>query len=150
MGRLKRLLVCGETQQLSPRSEPFSLSSSLGAACRFASPFRRRRSEEKKAAEDDKSSLSAPAIDPSDISAVATSYTSAGAMDDIERRMWLMLIKDIEIFGGEAGRRVVGREATVSEVVSIVEKGLSAAGLMMEDVVLPPAAIALDVLKERI
>ncbi|KAH7820374.1 uncharacterized protein MONOS_6247 [Monocercomonoides exilis] len=37
----------------------------------------------------------------------------------------------------------------VCEVEEIVEKGLSAAGLRMEDVVLPPAAIALAVLEER-
>ncbi|KAH7817827.1 uncharacterized protein MONOS_11433 [Monocercomonoides exilis] len=37
----------------------------------------------------------------------------------------------------------------VNEVGEIVEKGLSVAGLMMEDVVLPPAAIALAALEEK-
>ncbi|KAH7826853.1 uncharacterized protein MONOS_13852 [Monocercomonoides exilis] len=44
---------------------------------------------------------------------------------------------------------VMGRGVAVCEVGEIVEKGLDAAGLRMEDVVLSPAAIALDVLEER-
>ncbi|KAH7827768.1 uncharacterized protein MONOS_17273 [Monocercomonoides exilis] len=44
---------------------------------------------------------------------------------------------------------VMGRGIAVCEVGEIVEKGLDAAGLRMEDVVLPPAAIALAVLEER-
>ncbi|KAH7823487.1 uncharacterized protein MONOS_9868 [Monocercomonoides exilis] len=43
---------------------------------------------------------------------------------------------------------VMGRGVAVCEVGEIVEKGLSEAGLMMEDV-LSPAAIALAVLEER-
>ncbi|KAH7832525.1 uncharacterized protein MONOS_5454 [Monocercomonoides exilis] len=42
----------------------------------------------------------------------------------------------------------MGRGIAVCEVGEIVEKGLSAAGLRMEDVVLLPAAIALVVLEE--
>ncbi|KAH7822263.1 uncharacterized protein MONOS_11989 [Monocercomonoides exilis] len=60
--------------------------SSTRAARRSTSPFQRRRSEEKKSSENDKTS-SAPAIDPSDASAVAAPYMLAGAMDDIKR--WL-------------------------------------------------------------
>ncbi|KAH7820202.1 uncharacterized protein MONOS_8809 [Monocercomonoides exilis] len=44
---------------------------------------------------------------------------------------------------------VMGRGVAVCEVGKIEEKGLSAAGLRMEDVVLSPAAIALAVLEER-
>ncbi|KAH7831172.1 uncharacterized protein MONOS_10199 [Monocercomonoides exilis] len=44
---------------------------------------------------------------------------------------------------------VMGRGVAVCEVGEIVEKGLDAAGLRMEDVVLSPAAIALAVLEER-
>ncbi|KAH7816867.1 uncharacterized protein MONOS_14008 [Monocercomonoides exilis] len=44
---------------------------------------------------------------------------------------------------------VMRREVAVCEVGGIVEKGLDAEGLRMEDVVLSPAAIALDVLEER-
>ncbi|KAH7831524.1 uncharacterized protein MONOS_11111 [Monocercomonoides exilis] len=44
---------------------------------------------------------------------------------------------------------VMGRGIAVCEVGEIVEKGLDAAGLRMEDVVLSPAAIALAVLEER-
>ncbi|KAH7828883.1 uncharacterized protein MONOS_13297 [Monocercomonoides exilis] len=43
----------------------------------------------------------------------------------------------------------MGRGVAVCEVGEIVEKGLDAAGLRMEDVVLSPAAIALAVLEER-
>ncbi|KAH7816452.1 uncharacterized protein MONOS_15518 [Monocercomonoides exilis] len=44
---------------------------------------------------------------------------------------------------------VIWRGIAVCEVGEIVEKGLDAAGLRMEDVVLSPAAIELAVLKER-
>ncbi|KAH7831500.1 uncharacterized protein MONOS_11999 [Monocercomonoides exilis] len=81
-------------QQSSLRSAP--LSSSTGAARRSTSPFRRRRSEEKKSSENEQPS-SAPAIDPSDASAVATSYTSAGAMDDIDRRLGSMLLVSLVV-----------------------------------------------------
>ncbi|KAH7825970.1 uncharacterized protein MONOS_4542 [Monocercomonoides exilis] len=95
VGYLKKLLVAGAAQQSSLRSAPSSSSSSssssTGAARRSTSPFRRRRSEEKKAAGDDQPS-SAPAIDPSDASVAAASYTSAGAMDDIERRLGFPLV----------------------------------------------------------
>ncbi|KAH7815543.1 uncharacterized protein MONOS_7160 [Monocercomonoides exilis] len=210
--------IFSNLKQSSLRSAPSSSSSSsTGAAHRSTSPFRRRRSEEKKSSENDKSS-SAHVIDPSDASAVAELYTSAGAMDDIERRLECMKITDL-LYGGVAcahdvalsgmllvplvgplpslaapvgtksgskrifsaadvnafpsiydlfnpslqiwrspqSRRVVvklddevmGREVAVCEVGGIVEKGLSAAGLRMEDVVLSPAAIALAVLEER-
>ncbi|KAH7824094.1 uncharacterized protein MONOS_12644 [Monocercomonoides exilis] len=43
---------------------------------------------------------------------------------------------------------VMGRGVAVCEVGEIVEKGLSAVGLRMEDVVLLPAAIALAELEE--
>ncbi|KAH7822290.1 uncharacterized protein MONOS_9659 [Monocercomonoides exilis] len=86
VGYLKKLLISSAEQQSSFRSAP---SSSLSAK-----EFRRRRSEEKKAAGDDQpSSSSAPAIDPSDASAVVASYISTGAMDDIERQLGCMKIK---------------------------------------------------------
>ncbi|KAH7823610.1 uncharacterized protein MONOS_9489 [Monocercomonoides exilis] len=47
------------------------------------------------------------------------------------------------------GDEVMWRGVAVCEVGEVVEKGLSAAGLRMEDVVLLPAAIPLDVLEER-
>eukprot|EP00770_Monocercomonoides_exilis_P011996 MONOS_11938.1-p1 / transcript=MONOS_11938.1 / gene=MONOS_11938 / organism=Monocercomonoides_exilis_PA203 / gene_product=flagellar associated protein / transcript_product=flagellar associated protein / location=Mono_scaffold00628:4-3414(-) / protein_length=1023 / sequence_SO=supercontig / SO=protein_coding / is_pseudo=false len=260
VGYLKKLLVAGAAQQSSLRSAPSSSSSSsTGAARRSTSPFRRRRSEEKKSSENEQpSSSSAPAIDPSDASAVAASYTSAGAMDDIERRLRIVVpeaagvygrhmplslqlllspralqtlrgyvvARRAVLYGGVAcaydvalsamlsvplvaplpslaasvgtksgskrifaaadvnafpsiydlfdpsllpsaiarlvsrspqSRRVVvklddevmGRGIAVCEVGGIVEKGLDAAGLRMEDVVLSPAAIALAVLEER-
>ncbi|KAH7819304.1 uncharacterized protein MONOS_14574 [Monocercomonoides exilis] len=62
------------------------------------SPFRRRRSEEKKAEGDDQPS-STPAIDPSDASAVAASYTSVGAMDDIERRLRIVVPEATGVYG---------------------------------------------------
>ncbi|KAH7831467.1 uncharacterized protein MONOS_15419 [Monocercomonoides exilis] len=77
-------------QQSSLRSAPSSSSS--------AKEFRRRRSEEKKVTGDDKPS-SAPAIDPSDASAVAASYTSAGAMDDIERRLRIVVPEAAGVYG---------------------------------------------------
>ncbi|KAH7825977.1 uncharacterized protein MONOS_4549 [Monocercomonoides exilis] len=61
-------------------------------------------------------------------------------------------ITTVEACGGEAGRgsdEVIGRGIAVCEVGEIVEKGLSAAGLRTEDVVLLPEEIALDVLEER-
>ncbi|KAH7827132.1 uncharacterized protein MONOS_12634 [Monocercomonoides exilis] len=217
----KKLLVSRAAQQSSLLSAPSSSSS--------AKEFRRRRSEEKKVTGDDKPS-SAPAIDPSDASAVAASYTSTGAMDDIERRLgrfegcvvaWravkyggvacaydvalsamlsVPLVGQLPTLAASVGaksgskrifaaadenafpsiynlfdpsllpsaiarlvsrspqsRRVVvklddevmGRGIAVCEVGEIVEKGLDAAGLRMEDVVLSPAAIALAVLEER-
>eukprot|EP00770_Monocercomonoides_exilis_P016597 MONOS_16565.1-p1 / transcript=MONOS_16565.1 / gene=MONOS_16565 / organism=Monocercomonoides_exilis_PA203 / gene_product=IQ domain-containing protein H / transcript_product=IQ domain-containing protein H / location=Mono_scaffold01866:30-1708(-) / protein_length=472 / sequence_SO=supercontig / SO=protein_coding / is_pseudo=false len=256
----KKLLVAGAAQQSSLRSAPSSSSSSsTGATRRSTSPFRRRKSDEKKAAGDDQpSSSSAPAIDPSDASAVAASYTSTGAMDDIERRLRIVVPEAAGVYGrhmplslqlllspralqtlrgyvvarravlyggvvcaydvalsamlsvplvaplpslaasvgtksgskrifaaadvnafpsiydlfdpsllpsaiarlvsrSPQSRRVVvklddevmGRGIAVCEVGGIVEKGLSAAGLRMEDVVLSPAAIALAVLEER-
>ncbi|KAH7826802.1 uncharacterized protein MONOS_3885 [Monocercomonoides exilis] len=91
---LKKLLVAGEARQLFLRSAPSSSSSSssssTGEARRSTSPFRRRRSEEKKSSENDKPS-SAPAINPSDALAEAESNTSAGAMDDIERRLRIVV-----------------------------------------------------------
>ncbi|KAH7820340.1 uncharacterized protein MONOS_2246 [Monocercomonoides exilis] len=221
---LKKLLVAGAAQQSSLRSAPSSSSSSsTGAACRSTSLFRRRRSEEKKAAGDDQpSSSSAPAIDPSNASAVAASYTSVGAMDDIERRLRIVVpeaaelvalygdvaraydvallemlsvslvrplpslaasvgtksvskrifaaadvnafpsindlfVPSLQIWRSQQSRRVVvkldeevmGRGVAVCEVGEIMEKGLSEAGLRMEDVILSPAAIALALLEER-
>ncbi|KAH7817057.1 uncharacterized protein MONOS_13827 [Monocercomonoides exilis] len=77
-----------------------SSSSSTGAACRSTSAFRRRRSKEKKAVGDDQPSSSsslAPAIDLSDASAVAASYTSVAAMDDTERRLRIVLPEEAKI-----------------------------------------------------
>ncbi|KAH7829715.1 uncharacterized protein MONOS_4066 [Monocercomonoides exilis] len=93
----KKILFSRAAQQSSLRSAPLSSSSSsTGAAHRSTSPFRRRRSEDKKSSENEQpSSSSAPAIDPSDASAVAASYMSVGAMDDIERRLGCMEITDI-------------------------------------------------------
>ncbi|KAH7818612.1 uncharacterized protein MONOS_10380 [Monocercomonoides exilis] len=114
----------------------------------------RLRSVEKKAIGDDRLS-SAHAIDPSDVSAVDASYTSAGAMDDIERRLGHMRGKRclmFEVCGGEAGRgsdEVMGRGVAVCEVGEIVEKGMEEVWLRMEDMVLSPAVIALAVLEER-
>ncbi|KAH7824409.1 uncharacterized protein MONOS_2317 [Monocercomonoides exilis] len=94
VGYLKKLLVAGAARQLSLRPAHLFLSFSHGAARRSTSPFRRRRSEEKKAAGYDRpsssSSSSAPAIDPSDASVVAASYTSVVDMNDIER--WLRIV----------------------------------------------------------
>ncbi|KAH7817416.1 uncharacterized protein MONOS_6900 [Monocercomonoides exilis] len=89
----KKFLVAVEVQLSSFCFVPSSSSlSSTGAARRSTSPFRRRRSEEKKSSENEQSS-SAPAIDPSDNSVAAASHNSAGAMDDIERRLECLKIK---------------------------------------------------------
>ncbi|KAH7817095.1 uncharacterized protein MONOS_7996 [Monocercomonoides exilis] len=150
---LKKLLVAGEARQLFLRSAPSSSSSSssssTGEERRSTSPFWRLRSEEKKAAGDDQpSSSSAPEIFPSDASAVVVPYISAAAMDDIERRLRIRSPQSRCVVVKQ-DHEVMGRGVAVCEVGGIVEKGLSAAGLRMEDVVLPPAAIVLAVLEER-
>ncbi|KAH7820391.1 uncharacterized protein MONOS_6260 [Monocercomonoides exilis] len=137
-------------QQSSLRSAPSS--SSTGAARRSTSPFRRRRSDEKKAAGDDQpSSSSAPAIDPSDASAVATSYTSVGAMDDIERRLGSRLESrspQLRRVAVKLDDEVMRRGVAVREVGEIVEKGLEAVGLRMEDEDPSLGAIALTEVEE--
>ncbi|KAH7822745.1 uncharacterized protein MONOS_9057 [Monocercomonoides exilis] len=100
MSCIKKLIAGVDAIQLSLNSAPLSSSSSsTGASRRSTSPFRRRKSEEKKAAGDDQPSLSAPAIDPSDASAVAASYTSTGAMDDTERRLRIVEPEAAGVFG---------------------------------------------------
>ncbi|KAH7825076.1 uncharacterized protein MONOS_8973 [Monocercomonoides exilis] len=98
-----------EAKQPSLRPAPSSSSSSsTGAARRSTSPFRKRRSEEKKATGDVNLSAfsssysyssSAPAIDPSDALAEAESNTSAGAMDDIERRLRIVVPEAAGVYG---------------------------------------------------
>ncbi|KAH7826238.1 uncharacterized protein MONOS_7674 [Monocercomonoides exilis] len=130
----KQLLVAGAAQQSSLRSAPSS--SSTGAARRSTSPFRRRRSEEKKVKGDDKPS-SATAIDPSDASAVAASNSSAGAMDDIERRLWIVVTEVTEVYAQHMqlslrvlqllwGCVVTGRGVLFGGVVCADDVGLSA------------------------
>ncbi|KAH7818158.1 uncharacterized protein MONOS_10020 [Monocercomonoides exilis] len=131
MWYLKKLLVAEAVQQSSLHSAPLSSSSSLvGTARLTVSPFRRRRNEEKKAAEVEKSfssSSSAPAIDPSDASAVAASYTSAGAMNDIERRLGHMAISAVEACGVmKLVNKMRRRMVAVNEVGEIAEKALEA------------------------
>ncbi|KAH7824634.1 uncharacterized protein MONOS_3333 [Monocercomonoides exilis] len=127
-------------------------------------------SKEKKIEEDNKSSsTSVPAIDPSDVSVVVDSCTSVAAINNIERLMrivWISNLFDPSLLLSAIARlvsqspksrcmvvkqndKVIRRGVAVCEVGEIVEKGLSAAGLRMEDVVLSPAAIALAVLEER-
>ncbi|KAH7821798.1 uncharacterized protein MONOS_10433 [Monocercomonoides exilis] len=58
-----------------------------------------------------------------------------------------MAIATVEACGGETGRgsdEVMGRGVSVCEVGEIVEKGLDASGLRMEDAVLSLAAIVLN------
>ncbi|KAH7826700.1 uncharacterized protein MONOS_5612 [Monocercomonoides exilis] len=136
------LLVAGVAQKSSLRSAPASsLSSSTGAARRSTSPFRRRRSEEKKAAGDDQPS-SAPAIDPSDASVVAASYTSAGAMDNIKRRLRIAVSEDADM-------EITAVEVCGCEVGEIDSKELSEVWLGMEDVILSQVSLALAVLEEQ-
>ncbi|KAH7820418.1 uncharacterized protein MONOS_9424 [Monocercomonoides exilis] len=73
-----------------------SISAIRFSELKGSSSLLRRKSEEKKAAGDEKpssssSSSSAPAIDPSDASALEASYTSEGAMDHIERRLRIVV-----------------------------------------------------------
>ncbi|KAH7819792.1 uncharacterized protein MONOS_10208 [Monocercomonoides exilis] len=85
----------------APSSSSSSSSSSTGEARRSTSPFRRRRSEEKKSLENEKpsSKSSASAIGPSDASTLAESNTSAGAMDDIERRLRIVVPEAAGVYG---------------------------------------------------
>ncbi|KAH7829927.1 uncharacterized protein MONOS_5981 [Monocercomonoides exilis] len=82
---------------------------------------------------------------------VAASNAFAAAVDDIESRLRIMVPKAAE------SRRVVVKlddevmeqRVAVYEVREIVENGMEAVWLRMEDVVLSPEAIALAVLEER-
>ncbi|KAH7818702.1 uncharacterized protein MONOS_2140 [Monocercomonoides exilis] len=165
----------------------------------LARAAQRRRSKEKKTSGEEGSS-SAPAIEPSDASAVAASFTSTGAMSVVcaydvallamlsvplvaplpslatsvgmkEENNWLFSEADVNVFSSiydqfgpsmqiwrssqlkylvvKLDDEVIWRVVAVCEVGKIAEKGLSAAGLRMEDVVQSPAAIELAVLKER-
>ncbi|KAH7819779.1 uncharacterized protein MONOS_8486 [Monocercomonoides exilis] len=99
MSCLKKPFVGGATKQLPLRSVLLSsLSSSTVAALLLVSPFWRRRNKEKKAVGDDKPS-SAHVIDHSDASDVAALCTSAGAMDDIERRLRIVVPEAIGVYG---------------------------------------------------
>ncbi|KAH7822644.1 uncharacterized protein MONOS_7260 [Monocercomonoides exilis] len=70
-------------------------------AC-FTIPEAEKRREEgnmRRKPSSSSSSSSSPAIDPSDASAVAASYTSTGAMDDIERRLRIVVPEAAGVYG---------------------------------------------------
>ncbi|KAH7819121.1 uncharacterized protein MONOS_12788 [Monocercomonoides exilis] len=124
------------------------------------------------------SSSSARKIDSSDASAVAVSYTSEVVMDDIERQLEscsvggheigeqadlcigrcecnLFITLQLALRSPQSMRVVVrlddevmGRGVAVCEVGGIVGKGLDAERMRKEEMVLSPAAIALEVLEE--